>query len=236
MTIFSKELLAKWAAEALVIALGIFLGITAESWWQERLEQKEETQHLVALKEDFVQSLVLLDGMEARQTQQVLYLKYLLQGRASSADAETVREWLDQGLNMILTYRPQFSAFEDLETSGQMQLLRDRRLRHELAVLKQTFDRLESTAQDFIDSQQNLVDPYLVEELDLAWVFYSADPSIVEDDHEPDFSQLSTREFRSRVAFKLNLRSLVSSEQRAVREQLKHVVGLIEVLLEGAGD
>jgi alpha-L-fucosidase len=232
MTRFPKKLLTKWFAEALAIALGIFLGISAESWWQERIEIQEETQYLAALHEDFIQSIVLLDEIEERQERQVLYLENLLQGGANQTGSEDVREWLDYGMNMILTYRPQFSAFDDLEISGQMQLLRDQQLRRELAVLKQTITSLQSTQLDFIDSQQNLIDPYLVDELDLAWVFNDSESPEVSADSKLYLSAIETREFRSRAAFKLNLRGLVNAEQRAVREQLEHVIELIEAQLQ----
>ena len=51
------------------------------------------------------------------------------------------------------------------------------------------------------------------------------------EDRKLYLSIIETRKFRSRAAFKLNLRGLVNSEQRDVREQLEHVIELIDAQL-----
>ena len=87
------------------------------------------------------------------------------------------------------------------------------------------------TQADFIDSQQNLIDPHLVDELDLAWLFNDGESSGVSEDSKLYLSIIETREFRSRAAFKLNLRGLVNDDQLEVREQLEHVIELIDAQL-----
>ncbi len=141
---YPNKLLATWAAEALAIALGVFLGITAESLWQERNDRHEEIQYLVALRDDFVQSLRLLDAVEKIQNEQIQYLQFLVQGKAELAEPRQVREWIRIGLYYTSTYRPQLSALRDLESSGKMQLIQGANLRRALATLNQAIDVLES--------------------------------------------------------------------------------------------
>ena len=227
-------MLVKGAAEALVIALGVFLAISAESWWQERADRREEVQHLIALREDFVQSLVLLDEAEDVQDRQVQFLQFFLQGKAKTADSKDVREWITLGLFYIGTYQPQMSALQDLESSGQMQLIQDPKLRRALAAMQQDIDELETSQSDFIESQQTLIDPYLVAQLDLASILTTYDSSYLDSQSAKalDLSIFESVELRSRIAFKLSLRKLVSDSQQDVRAQFEHVLSLIKIQLD----
>ena len=224
----------KWAAEALVIALGVFLGITAESLWQEQNDRRQEIQHLIALREDFNESLKLLDEVEEYQKLQVQYLQLLLKGNAETADPIKVREWIRVGLYEIGRYEPQLSALQDLESSGQVQLIRDAAIRRGLAKLQQQIGLFRRRETDFIVFQQQLIDPYLVSNFDLTAILDIGELSIVgkESPAVIDSSRLETAELRSAIAFKLSIRGLLRDDQAEIRAQIERVRALIQKQLE----
>ena len=77
-----NKLIARWAAEILVIALGIILAISAESLWQDRSNRQEEVKYLIALSEDFSESLELLEDRVSRQDDSTKACLSLLDGTA----------------------------------------------------------------------------------------------------------------------------------------------------------
>ena len=234
MLIFSNREFVKWAAEALVIALGVFLGITAESLWQEQNDRRQEIQHLIALREDFNESLKLLDEVEEYQKLQVQYLQLLLKGNAETADPIKVREWIRVGLYEIGRYEPQLSALQDLESSGQVQLIRDAAIRRGLAKLQQQIGLFRRRENDFVVFQQQLIDPYLVSNFDLTAILDIGELSIVgkESPAVIDSSKLETAELRSAIAFKLSIRGLLRDDQAEIRAQIERVLALIQKQLE----
>jgi hypothetical protein len=225
-----KKVLAKWAAEALAIALGVFLGITAESIWQERNDRSEEIQHLIALRDDFLQSLKILDAEEEIQNDQVQYLQFLLLGKAETAEPRQIRVWIRVGLYFTRTYEPQLSALRDLESSGKMQLIQNANLRRALATLNQDIDELENSQSEFVAVQQDLVDPYLVSHIDLLSTLDIGELSTADSNSPLEFdrSLFSSMDLRNRIAFKLSVRRAVMERQVEVRAQFEHLLELIQ--------
>ena len=72
-------------------------------------------------------------------------------------------------------------------------------------------------------SQQTLVDPYLVDNLNLSEVMLDR-----EGNPETDLSALGTDAFQSRVSFKISLRREVSNRQDEAREVFVEALELIE--------
>lgn len=227
---YPNKLLATWAAEALVIALGVFLGITAESIWHERNDRREEIQYLIALRDDLVQSLKLLDAEEEVQNDQVRYLQLLLQGKAETAKPSQVREWIRVGLYYTRTYEPQLSALRDLESSGKMQLIQNATLRRALATLNQDIDELENIQSEFVIVQQDLVDPYLISNIDLVSTLDIGELLTVDSNTPLEFdrSLLASMDLRNRIAFKLSVRRAVLENQVEVRAQFERLLEMIQ--------
>jgi hypothetical protein len=224
-----KSLLLRGAAEVLIIAAGIILAISAESWWQDRGDRLLESRHLAALQDDLVASLALIDEVKEAQDAQASYLSLLLQSDAADARPQELRLWLVDGVFSIATYRPQVAALEDLESSGQMQIIRNAEIRRSLASLRQKMDRYDGIQDDMIASQQALIDQYLVNNLDLVNILAETGDSGV----TPVIPEtLQSRAFRSRVAFKLGLRQLVASALRELRSEFERSLVLIDTQLD----
>ena len=212
--------------EATAIVASILVAFSIDAWWQNRTERIIEVQYLQALREDLVRSLELLDENEAFQALQLEYLESLLLTDSDTPYSEQLRRWIDDGLWNIGTYQPQLSALEDLESSGQAQIIENQEIRRALASVKQRVDTLDIARRDFMVSQQTLIDPYLVDNLNLSEVMLDR-----EGNPETDLSILGTDAFQSRVSFKISLRREVSNRQDEAREVFVEALELIETEL-----
>ncbi len=227
---FSEGLISRWIAEALVIALGVFLGITAESLWQEQLDRRDERQHLIALREDFSESLRLLDEIEGNHNRQAEYIQELLRGNAAMADAGELRDWTRIALYNLYRYEPQLSALRDLESSGEMRLIDDSRIRRSIAKLQQQLRLFERREADLIDSQKQYIDAYLLENFDLLSILDIAESSNVDTQSltRVDSSLFDSPALRSALAFKLSQRNQLSGDLVKIRSQMEHLLALIQ--------
>ena len=215
-------------AEVVAIVFGILLAFAIDAWWQDRADRQVEAQYLRALRDDLDASLSLLDEADASQQLQIEYLESLLRIDEIDPEPEDVRLWLREGVFVIGTYQPQLSSLRDLESSGQSQLIRDLALRSALASVAQTVDRLRNVQDDIIESQQSLLDPYLVENFDLVAVLGSESGATVDEDS----SILESQAFRSRVAFKLDLRGFIGNTMQDLRRDFDESLTLIDRRLD----
>lgn len=213
--------------EAAAIVASILIAFAIDAWWQDRTERIVEVQYLQALREDLLSSLELLDEQEAAQQRQVGYLESLLLTNSDTPYSEALRIWIEDGMWNIGTYEPRLSALQDLESSGQTQIIENQDIRRALASLRQKINALVTSQRDFQTSQQNLIDPFLVDNFNLSRLIL--DQTSID---EADLSALGSDEFQSRVAFKIGLRGAVSGRQSEVRQVFIETLGLIEDELE----
>ena len=213
--------------EAVAVVASILIAFTIDAWWQDRTEKIVEVQYLHALREDLLSSLELLDNEEAVQQRQVEYLESLLLTNSNTPYSEELRQWMGNGLWVIGTYEPQLSALQDLESSGQAQIIDNQDIRRALASVRQKVNSLATVQSDFQLSQQNLIDPFLADNFNLSGLMLGQ--SVTE---ETDLSALGTNAFQSRVAFKISLRQEVSDKQKEVRRVFTETLALIENELE----
>ena len=209
--------------EAFAIIASILIAFAIDAWWQNHTEKLVETQYLEALREDLLRSLDLLDESELTQQQQVRYLESLLGTNSDTPYSDELRRWIDDGLWSIGTYQPQLSSLLDLESSGQAQIIGNPEIRRALASVRQRIDSLETSQGDFQMSQQMLIDPFLVDNLNLSDLVLNRATNT-----EVDLSVLGTDEFHSRVAFKISLREEVSDAQIQLRQAFDETLELIE--------
>jgi hypothetical protein len=215
--------------EATAIVASILLAFAIDAWWQDRTERIVEVQYLEALREDLLTSLDILDHDEASQRRQVEYLESLLLANGETPYSDELRLWIDDGLFNVGTYQPQISALQDLEVSGQTRIIQNPNLRRVLASVRQKIDDMEVTNRDFQLSQQMLIDPFLVDNFNLAKLMLNRVA-----DSKTDLAVLGTSDFQSRVAFKISLRGEVSQSQNILKLAFAEVLELIETELDTA--
>lgn len=213
--------------EATAIVASILIAFAIDAWWQDRTEHIVEAQYLRALREDLNHSLQLLDESETQHRQQVSYLKSLLLTDSDTPFSDELRRWLDEGLFVVGNYVPQLSALSELESTGQVQIIQNEKLRLALAAARQRMDRLKAVQRDFQQSQQVLIDPFLVDNFNLSTLLPNRAVA-----NEPDLSMLGTSDFQSRVAFKISLRGYVSKSENEVRTVFAEALQLIEAELD----
>ena len=215
--------------EAAAIVASILLAFAIDAWWQDRTERMVEVQYLQALREDLLASLDILDGDEESQRRQVEYLESLLSANGKTPYSDELRLWIYDGLFNVGTYQPQISALLDLESSGQAQIIQNPDIRRVLASVRQKIDDMEVVNRDFQLSQQMLIDPFLVDNFNLASLMLDR-----AGHSKTNLAVLGTSDFQSRVAFKISLRGEVSQAQNAVRVAFSEALELIETELDTA--
>ena len=85
----------------------------------------------------------------------------------SVAQPDSVSARLYQRLFMIGNYEPRLASMRDLEATGEVRLLSPE-IRLGLAELGQRLGDFRKLENDLIESQQGLIDPFLVREFPLA--------------------------------------------------------------------
>ena len=102
-------------------------------------------------------------------------------------------------------------------------------LRRVLASVRQKIDDMEVVSRDFQLSQQMLIDPFLVDNFNLAKLMLNRVA-----DSKTDLTALGTSDFQSRVAFKISLRGEVSQSQNTVKVAFAEALEMIETGLDTA--
>jgi hypothetical protein len=153
--------------EFVVVVLGIFVGLQANDWAQERQDRKQERAALERLFLESESAYRLLDG----NLQQALRLNQLRRTAVQFADSDApVPENelpLKIGINTLARFPPVMPvsvAYDELKSAGQMQLIRSAELRSqiaefhtELAFYNQLQEGLADSVPEFFDVYQRHV-------------------------------------------------------------------------------
>ena len=143
---FLRRMLAQlanqnWPAvivELLVVAVGIFLGIQAANWNDDRLERKLERGYLVRLHEDILASaegLVRDNGfLEQQLADQALLLEALDSCHLSAENEHAVQRGIGT-LGYVNSPRLFRRTIDELAASGRMNIIQNDEIREELAAI-----------------------------------------------------------------------------------------------------
>lgn len=207
--------------ELLIVVAGVLIALWTNAAWQNHNDRKAEAEHLAALRQDFRASLHLLDSAAVESERNEVALRRLLGGDAGEAAVDSAEAWADYGLWSLPKITLQLSSLRDLEASGDLRLIQDLGLRRALADIGRLWEQEQALYADFVISQQRLIDPHLVEDLDLAHVLAGEKgvPRPRGADHT-DWRVLETRAWRSRMTFKLAMMPYISGSLSAIRDQV----------------
>ncbi len=231
-----SESLRHGLGELLIVVAGVLIALWANAAWQNHTDRQTEREHLVALRGDFEASLRLLDSTAVLKDRQAADLRRLLEGGARSGGVDSAEAWAHLGLWNIVDFPPQLSALRDLETSGDIRLIQGIELRRVLADIDHLSNQWQVEQNDFSATQQRLIDPHLVEDLDLAHVLSSDKgvPRPIGPDRT-DWRVLETRAWKSRIAFKLALIPYSEAPLVTFRDRLTRAIELIDRRLTELG-
>jgi hypothetical protein len=124
-----------WAVgEIAIVALGILIAFGLNAWWVARGERAEEQTHLRALAVDFERNVGLYDELSKNQEGIVqASLELLKLARQNpDADAATVSKLVNRVFSSH-RQRPALDAYEALVSSAGLTVIRDEKLRADLA-------------------------------------------------------------------------------------------------------
>jgi hypothetical protein len=222
--------------ELLVIILGVFVALSADAWLQTREDRQSEANHLEALREDVEASKTLLQTSNTERARLFASLVHLADDDLDRVPGDTVARWVYDGLFLVAGYAPNLVAIRDLQTSDQLRLLAPR-VRREIAELDRRLNDLDRVENDFLQSQQGLLDPWLVSRAPLAQILTLADSLPISGGGVSALSwaSLRTPELRNALAFKLSLGKVASARRDALLAQLDTLLSVIDVRLDELG-
>jgi len=216
-------------AELAVIILGVLIALTADTWRESQQEAADGQRHLGALRDDMAESVAALRQLRATRDAIEHGLLQLLNVDLATASPDSVSTWMYQGLLRIGGYEPRVAALKDLEATGEVRLLSPE-IRLGVAELSQRLGEFRRLEDDLMESQQGLVDPFLVSELPLASVLSAADslPISARMTSPRDWDPLGSAHARSLMAFKLGLMKIATQRGEDLEEQMLDLLEQIE--------
>ena len=123
----------RWfASEYLIVVLGVLTAVGINAWWQGRQDAASEATYLALLSRDLGQLSDDLEELRDFETSQIEggFAAYrVLSARDRSAEARTLVSDVVAGLTVRRTMRLTNPAYQDLLSTGNLGLIRDRALR-----------------------------------------------------------------------------------------------------------
>jgi hypothetical protein len=126
----------RWfAAEYLIVVLGVLTAVSLNAWWQGRQDAAAERNYLALISRDLSHMIVNLQelgALEDRQVQSGLRVYRIL---SAPVPAEDQRDLASNQLSQLMTRRTMHTTdatFQDLLSTGGLRLLQNRELRDQL--------------------------------------------------------------------------------------------------------
>lgn len=216
----------------LVVVLGIVIGLQASAWNQSRIDRRDEITYLVALDADLEDSHALLrETVERfdRILQALIRLTEISDDPSQQLPTDNIDQLLWQGLWDLSFVEEHMNVYDDLKSSGRMNLIGDPKLRLGLTELKSMFDRYSKTERDTEQIQNLTIDGYITDHFNnRRFAVYSPNgeglPQASAASSPPDYlAFLSAQPTRNRVTIKY------ISSNTAKRQLLKVEAKLVEV-------
>jgi hypothetical protein len=218
--------------DLLVVVLGIVIGLQASAWNQSRIDQRDEITYLVALDvdlEDFHTAIKQEVEGNDRVLNALIRLAEISDDPSQQLPTDNIDQLLWQGLWVLSFVEEHMNVYDDLKSSGRMNLIGDPQLRLGLMALKAMFDRYGKTESDFAQIQNLTIDGYVTDHFNNSqFALYSPNgeglPQAPATSSPPDYlAFLSAQPTRNRITIKY-----LSSNQ-AKRELVKIEAKLVEV-------
>ncbi len=218
--------------DLLVVVLGIVIGLQASAWNQSRIDRRDEFTYLVALDADLDDSHALLqETMENydRILHALIRLVEISDDPSQRLPTENIDKLLWQGLWDLAFVEEHMNVYDDLKSSGRMNLIGDPQLRLGLTELKSMFDRYSKSERDAGQIQNLTIDGYVTDHFNnRRFALYSTNgvgfPQAPANSPPPDsLAFLSAQPTRNRITSKY------ISSNTAKRELVKVEAKLVEV-------
>jgi len=142
--------------EIVLVVIGILIALQINSWNQQRIQNKEEQQALINLKQDFEYNYSSLDSILTRTNKAIELQLTILNHTGNKPDPETEAEFnVSLGAIAFLTeYYPRNGYLNDLLNSGKLGILKNPNLRNRLSSWNSVLNHIkqrEFNVQDEIE-------------------------------------------------------------------------------------
>ncbi len=225
--------------ELMIVVLGIYIGLQVDDWNDIRKERQLETAYLQELLEDFETNRDSLIGSIDVFEQLIHAMIGLLEQSALDSPEWTVAE-LNAGFRVIQempTFMPAERAYSNLTGSGDLKLLKSRRLQNALAQYFSTAELLRLVQATHELELVRTFQPYIIKNMDYQAVRYErlVDfllPPAVEEDRILEV--LGTREFRNIITQKWTISTDLLNQNRQMKDQTMAIISILEEEIAGA--
>lgn len=137
-----------WTAVALdfiIVVVGVFIGIQVANWNTARQEHNLERAYLARLSTDIAESVEHFGAVRTKSINRNMIVKTFIDAldNPETTDAELVtagRNFIVEGWP-VAYFQPTRITFDELVTSGNLQIIRDEALREEITRLHKYYDR-----------------------------------------------------------------------------------------------
>ena len=194
--------------DLLVVVLGIVIGLQASAWNQSRIDQRDEIKYLVARDADLEDSHTSIkEAVEGndRILNALIRLAEISDDPSQLLPTDNVDQLLWQGLWVLFFVEEHMNVYDDLKSSGRMNLIGDPQLRLGLMELKSRFDRYGKSERDAAQIQNLTIDGYVTDHFNnRRFAFYSPNgeglPQAPATSSPPDYlAFLSAQPTRNRI-------------------------------------
>ena len=135
----------RWfAAEYLIVVLGVLTAVGINAWWQDQQDATGEASYLALIARDLDQMMDELDELRAyeeSQAQNGLAAYRLLSDRDRSPEAQATVSASVRRLTQRRTMRVTNPAYQDLLSTGNLQLIRNAGLRDQVIAFYEQAER-----------------------------------------------------------------------------------------------
>jgi hypothetical protein len=129
-----KKYLLYAIGEIALVVIGILIALQIGTWNDERRDRKLEQVYYCKLLEDVTQDQVLVNKLMAENQERIAWVNqsiHVLQQK--EVDREKLAIAMRGSINLIrFNFKPSLSAFEDLKSSGKLEIIKDLELKKKL--------------------------------------------------------------------------------------------------------
>jgi len=206
---FHKQEWTAIALEFAIVVVGVFVGLQADNWNQERVDSQRESYYLAALKDDFKIVIAELENDIARYEAIANSMTMLIeQSRKAAPDAslDALNEASRQLIRMV--GMPIVSdTYSNLTGSGDLAIIKSQALKNKMASFFAQVQVVRLVANTHEMQLVNIFQPYVIEHLDYTNMFLEERGfrSSAAIDSKRVLEVLPTAEFRNIAAVKWDI-------------------------------
>jgi len=153
----------RYAADFVLVVLGVFLGLQAQSWATDRADRARAQQYIERIESDFAAILAELETckrISAASVDSIEYVRSSIQARANARDESPPEQFAASLIVMTGGVMPpgRSAAYVEMISSGELRLLKNEELRAALI----GYDQAAETNRDTWLLLREMLNPMMV--------------------------------------------------------------------------